>query len=200
MESESMYVDTTTLVIRATNDFRFPDLFRDDGEQVSIIIPPGSIELTRLDIRAGIKATIIAPQLEPYQISDTYREVEAGFSGATLEFLVEFGSDTLKEIAVPALVAWITARLSTRRNESVREVAEDLSEERIQEFAIEEIRRRYPSARLENLVVKETSIASDGFGSSTIRLPEPDGRCFKIDIRFDSKSRLRIVRMSRMSC
>lgn len=199
MEPGSMYVDTITLVIRATNDFRFPDLYIDDGEQVTITIPPGSIELSRVSIRDGIKSTIITPHLEPYQISDTYREIEAGFSGSTWEFAVEFGTDTLKDIAIPALVAWITARLSARRDEHVASAADALIIERVEEFAIQEIRRRFPAVRLEDSVVKETTIASDGSGSSTIQLPDPDGRRFKVDISFDPKSRLRVVRMTRVS-
>lgn len=199
MQPESIYVDTVTLVIRATNDFRFPDLYIDDGEQVTITIPPGSIELSRVSIRDGIKSTIIAPHLEPYQISDTYREIEAGFSGSTWEFVVEFGSDTLKDIAIPALVAWITARLSARRDEHVALAADELTNERVEEFAIQEIRRRFPTVRLEDAVVKETTIASDGSGSSTIQLPDPDGRRFKVDISFDPKSRLSVVRMTRAS-
>lgn len=193
------YADSIVVTIRSTNDFRFKDLYRDDGEQISIDIPPQDMDWSESELRNVVKSSLITPSSEPYRVSDTYTEEEAGYSAAFWDLLVELGADSLTEVAIPALVAYLTSRITAKLGGKVAAAAEELTEAELETFAKLKVRRRYPGSDIDSATIDKVSIGSDGTGVVELSLAPPDSRQFLIEVEFDSATRIKLTRMTRIA-
>lgn len=88
--NNDVYADLLRIAIRATGDFRFPDLApSDDFEEEIGFLVYGSNDWNQAEIRQSLRQFTYG--IEVKRITDTYEDTSAGADAAFLSFLVEVG-------------------------------------------------------------------------------------------------------------
>lgn len=193
--AENVYADRITITVRFTGDFRFPELTTNDGDQLTITLLETEWEWNPRELRQEVKQRILTPRSEPFRVSDTYVEVEAGASGAYWELLLELATGSLKDIALPALVGYLAGRIGLSRTSKIEDAASEVTDSDLERVARSTIAIRYGAGALEGMTIRTISWSVDG--SAKVELELKDRRQFEIGIRIDANSSMNTVSMVR---
>lgn len=184
------------IVYRATNDFRFPDMKVDDGDEIVITAPPS--EWPAFELRQEIQnstrgASVIS------QVSLTYVETDAGADYNSLQYLAELGGDTLKnlaEVGITGVLVYLGKLIKRshdqRRTEALVRELTDSDYERHAKLAVA---HRYSVPYAE---IRIERVTSESTGNGSVSMAIPDGRHFIVDMEFKADGVV-VQRMTRVN-
>lgn len=194
--NNDVYADLLRIAIRATGDFRFPDLAPpDDTEEEIGFLVYGSNDWNQAEIRQSLRQLTYG--IEVKRITDTYEDTSAGADAAFLSFLVEVGLPFLTGLGTEATTGVIKGAIGRNREKRGERAAARFEESDYERTALDAICSRFGLQR-DQIQIDSIEHGVDGKGSVEASLPPDDGRRFSVSIELHGDG-LRYYKMKRIN-
>lgn len=184
------------IVYRATNDFRFPDMKIDDGDEIVITAP--AAEWPAFEVRDEVQASTRGAALIS-QVSLTYVETDAGADYNSLQFLAELGTGTLENLSAAGITGVVVylGRLIKRSNDERHSAAiiREMTDADYEQHAMRAVAQKYSVPYRE---IRVERVTSESNGAGSVSMVVPDGRRFAVDIECKADG-LIVHRMTRIN-